>query len=121
MNTSKQSTSKYDHWTDGFRVNHSFAITLEQQFKGRPSFTNADAYRLYVTFHASEQHKATWATVARLFPHKKWATNQPIFGDDWSKMNTRNQLLKLAHLGVLVSIKPGVYRWDPIAKITKGE
>jgi hypothetical protein len=106
-------TSKYKHWTDGVRINPRFIETLEHAVGGR-RFTNAEAYHLYHEFHARDplanfeftEKEYSTSIEAALRIHKIAKE-----GDDWMKMNVRNQLCKMVRLGLLRRVRPGVYEW----------
>ena len=83
------------HWTDHVRLNHKFAANLQSQLPGTVS--NAAAYQIYLKDHRR--------------PRPEYAANEPE--DDIYKMNVRNQLAKMARLGILESVRPGLYIWAP--------
>ena len=114
---------KYDHWTDSFRINQSFVADLMNVIGNRP-FTNWDAYRLYLSFHASKRNVRMWNHILEGYreafaakndidPHYlRFLESQALNGDQWMQMNVRNQLCKLHHMGRLIRTSPGHYIWS---------
>jgi len=97
--------SKYDHWTDGVRLNQGFARVLFEHCEPPLYISNKDAYVVYEQFHAA---KPTYiSTVKQGVP-----TFKPIHDNSFLQMNVRNQLCKMAYMGIIVRIRNGVYRWN---------
>lgn len=101
----KASISKYDHWTDGTRLNRSFAQNLLNECEYPLYITNKMAYELYAQFHASRPTFVSGVT-------PKGPEISPIADHTFLRMNVRNQLCKMARMGLLIRVRPGVYRWS---------
>lgn len=107
-------TTKWRSW----RINRAF---IENLYGAYPQgFTNADAYKVYVANHwTGREHAISIADHAR-DTFAEGNIIEPIYrrnaeqGDDWMKMNVRNHLSAAAYRGILIRIKPGVYRWAQI-------
>jgi hypothetical protein len=79
---------KWDH----HRMNMSFLDTLRRTCSDQDSFTNKDAYIIYVSYH--------YRTLVDL--------HHPM-NDPWMEMNVRNTLCHAAHDGLLIRLAPGRY------------
>ena len=92
--------TKFDHWTDGVRINNRFLRTLHEATanQNRGHFTNGDAYILYWLYHSDITKQRSYALGHEM-------------GDRMLRMNVRNQLCKLEHENILVRVSPGHYKW----------
>lgn len=97
--------SKYEHWTDGFKLNRSFLAHLHQVCPDH--ILNKEAYHVYAVDHA----KKKWRYTGRVIDGKP-ERKMDIWKDEFLQMNVRNQLCKMEHLGILRRISPGLYCWD---------
>jgi hypothetical protein len=81
---------KWDH----HRMNMSFLDTLRRTCSDQDSFTNKDAYIIYVSYH-----------------YHPWSWNSTFTGldDPFMQMNVRNTLCHAAHDGLLIRLAPGRY------------
>jgi len=98
--TRERKTVEYDHWTDSVRVNKRFLRNLYEATasQNRGHFTNQDGYVLYWLYHSD------------ITKQRKYALGYEA-KDPEMQMNVRNQLCKLEHIGILVRVKPGHYKW----------
>lgn len=92
--------SKLDHWTDSVRVNKRFLRNLHEAtaYQNKGHLTNLDGYILYWLYHIDLKRPRNY----RLGSEMK---------DPQMQMNVRNQLCKLEHIGILIRVKPGHYKW----------
>jgi len=92
------------HWTDPVHLSKRFAEELARQ---RPQdLTNKEAYVIrFSTLTA--RGIVYWHN----FYHKTIGLTQEVTTDYWFQVNTRNQLCKMEHLGMLERTSPGHYRW----------
>lgn len=92
---------KYDHWTDSVRFNYKFVAILLEELEPPLHVTNKEAYKLYEQFCAKRNPEVD-AKMEEILGYKDRS---------FEHMNVRNQLCKLEYKGLLIRIKPGVYRW----------
>lgn len=102
-----KSASKRKHWTENVHRNYRFEQELRVLFPIR--VTNAQAYEVYAEFHAK---RPAYPRYAPEKPEPPKVAYGPIVENEWLRMNVRNFLCKLEHLGILRRIEPGVYVWN---------
>lgn len=95
MSTKETGTFEWnEHWTDSVRLNQKFLANLRKEAPDVVS--NKAAYQVYMKYHR------------RLRP--PYAPNESE--DGIYQMNVRNQLAKMAWIGILEKVGPGRYIWS---------
>jgi hypothetical protein len=107
------------HWTDKVKVSRRFTNELKARHPGE--VTNAEAYKVRIDTLPEKYLEIRRRGYVMRREHSgdiKYFKDTPrefelfLLQDEFLKMNVRNQLCKLEHLGELVRLSPGRYVWS---------